>query len=158
MTNPYTPEKVAELVADAQRQNDDPHQYGPGAVEDLRDRLTDALTAVSAERDAAIRDLDAGFAESDHLSAKYYQRMRRAEDDLTRARRMGRAENSDNLRLVEINTELLAERDRLHKAITDIQDWMLNPEPVNWLTLDRILRAALDKEGESNERASGGAQ
>ena len=34
------------------------------------------------ERDQAIRDLDAGFAESDHLSAKYYQRMRAAEREM----------------------------------------------------------------------------
>ena len=46
---------------------------------DLGYRLADAIEALVKERDNAIRDLDAGFAESDHLSAKYYQRMRDAE-------------------------------------------------------------------------------
>lgn len=40
------------------------------------------IERVSAERDQAVRDLDAGFAESDHLSAKYYQRMRDAEREM----------------------------------------------------------------------------
>lgn len=42
----------------------------------------DAIEAIVKERDRAIRDLDAGFAESDHLSAKYYQQMRAAERDM----------------------------------------------------------------------------
>ena len=42
----------------------------------------DTIDALVKERDQAIRDLDAGFAESDHLSAKYYQRMRAAEREM----------------------------------------------------------------------------
>lgn len=72
-------------------------------------------------------------------------------DDLTRARRMGMEENSDNLRLVEINTELRADRDRLHKAITEALAFeavlpAIATEP------RRILRAALDKEGNDDDQ------
>lgn len=46
---------------------------------------------------------------------------------------------------------VLADRDRLHKAIMDIQDWMNSPGPVSWPALERILRAALDKEGDDDD-------
>ena len=104
----------------------------------LNDRLADALTAVSAERDTAIRDLDAGFAESDHLSAKYYQRMRDAEREQIKAE---------------------AERDRLHKAVTEALACPVRiPERmplVAWPDykdeVRRIPRAALEQEGDGDE-------
>ena len=87
MTEKYTPENVAELVTGMQRQNDNPHQYGPGAVEDLRDRLADALTAVSAERDATHAGWDAdvqrlaeAYNENRALKAELRQERERADE------------------------------------------------------------------------------
>lgn len=64
------------------------------------------LEALVKERDQAIRDLDAGFAESDHLSAKYYQRWRDAEKHA----RMRASESAD---LERERDELAAEVERL---------------------------------------------
>ena len=66
-----------DLIADARVWPRDGVSKGP-----LINALADAIEALVKERDQAIRDLDAGFAESDHLSAKYYQRMRAAEREM----------------------------------------------------------------------------
>lgn len=54
---------------------------------------------------------------------------------------------SDNAYLIGNADVLRAERDRYRAAIEEVRDWMINPEPVNWLTLDRILTAALGEKG-----------
>ncbi len=149
----YTPEKVAELITEAREKGR--NNISKGIT--LNDRLADALTAVTAERDTAIRDLDAGFAESDHLSAKYYQRMRDAEREM-HARELHHFEEE------QISADLRAERDSLHKAITEALDW--RDEAYHGAfgvedfaqgygyarrSIARILRAALDKEGNDDE-------
>lgn len=78
---------VQTLIADARSRAESLRRMFPndGEIWDdarLVERLTDAIEALVKERDQAIRDLDAGFAESDHLSAKYYQRMRAAEREM----------------------------------------------------------------------------
>lgn len=142
MSAEYTPEKVAELITEAREKGR--NNISKGIT--LNDRLADALTAVTAERDTAIRDLDAGFAESDHLSAKYYQRMRDAEREM-HARELHHFEEE------QISADLRAERDSLHKAITEARK--LNDRAQRdldiWEDMDRILRAALDKEGNDDE-------
>lgn len=115
MTNPYTPEKVAELIGVARRYN---------AVNIVR-HLADALTAVSAERDAAIRDL----AVADRQFTKLKEQTGSAD-----------AERID----------LRADRDRLHKAITEALAFE-SVLPAIATEPRRILRAALDKEGNDDE-------
>lgn len=127
MTNPYTPEEVAELVADTRDYADYMRRVwgeDAGARDDARlfDWLAAALTAVSAERDEARRWAEAMQAQ------KFEWEGREA-----RAR---------------------AERDRLHKAITDALAWLDDER----LTDDQHiggaranLRAALDKEGNDDE-------
>lgn len=66
---------IAELRDFADRDNGMNWQ---GRVRDA----ADAIDALVKERDQAIRDLDARFEHSDHLSAKYYQRMRAAEREM----------------------------------------------------------------------------
>ena len=161
MTEKYTPEKVAELVEseDALQPTWRLGMYGSrddmyANVKPLVSRLADALTAVSAERDAAIRDRDAGFAESDHLSAKYYQRMRDAER-VADVRRQTIATYERENAAWELQFHVAErERDRLHKAITEA----LEPKNINYGHLDialerveRILRAALDKKGNGDD-------
>ena len=123
MTDKYTPEKVAELIAGAERaweaaghipQGTMVHetQWLPFAnLYSVAESLLDALTAVSAERDAAQRKA-----------------------------RM-------------IPKRLRADRDRLHEAITEARK--LNDraqrDPDIWEDMERILRAALDKEGNDDE-------
>ena len=70
-------QNYTDLIADARVWPRDGVSKGP-----LINALADAIEALVKERDQAIRDLDAGFAESDHLSAKYYQRMRAAEREM----------------------------------------------------------------------------
>ncbi len=139
----YTPEKVAELITEAREKGR--NNISKGIT--LNDRLADALTAVTAERDTAIRDLDAGFAESDHLSAKYYQRMRDAEREM-HARELHHFEEE------QISADLRAERDSLHKAITEALATAPKLGELRWRNVDRmigILRAALDQEGQADE-------
>lgn len=110
MTDPYTPEKVAELaerlrsIAESQRMDfESPH------VGMTLDESAAALTAVSAERD--------------HL---------RRFDWLKQ------------------NNRVQADRDRLHKAITEALATAPKLGELRWRNVDRmigILRAALDKEG-----------
>lgn len=90
-----------DLIADARVWPRDGVSKGP-----LINALADAIEALVKERDQAIRDLDAGFAESDHLSAKYYQRMRAAEKHA----RMRASESAD---LERERDELAAEVERL---------------------------------------------
>lgn len=135
----YTPEKVAELVAELEG-------FAAGSESARATLMRDAaaaLTAVSAERDAVIRDLDAGFAESDHLSAKYYQRMRDAEREM-HARELHHFEEE------QISADLRADRDRLHKAITEALAFE-SVLPAIATEPRRILRAALDKGQDDDE-------
>lgn len=111
----YTPEKVAELIAEA-RTRMEPHKLSwDGEMIDL---LADALTAVSAERDA------------EH---------KRAESFLY----LG---ESDRIEHAKVE----AERDRLHKAITEALESTIQRAPSSPdRAMDdarRILRAALDEE------------
>ena len=93
-------QNYTDLIADARVWPRDGVSKGP-----LINALADAIEALVKERDQAIRDLDAGFAESDHLSAKYYQRMRAAEKHA----RMRASESAD----------LERERDELAAVIED---------------------------------------
>ena len=69
-----------KAIADELRARTTEHaRQNPEGSVDLALRAAGTIDALVEERDEAIRDLDAGFAESDHLSAKYYQRMRAAE-------------------------------------------------------------------------------
>lgn len=128
----HTPEKVAELVAEARKLlfSDSAFGYEDTKEGDLIFRLADALAAVSAERDelrsrvafaAAIVSGDATF--------ERYEELERA----------------------------TADRDRLHKAITEaLAGLELSAEPdwPGWNVLtgtENILRAALDKEGSDDE-------
>ncbi|WP_404474813.1 hypothetical protein [Microbacterium aerolatum] len=122
MTNPYTPEKVAELVAklgEAAKRA----EYFQTGEEGLLRRSADALTAVSAERDAAIREMHA--RELHHFE----------EEQIS-------ANQAHNLRV------LMADRDRLHKAITEA---LRMADAGLYANVHRILQAALDKEGNDDE-------
>lgn len=147
MTEKYTPEKVAELITEAREKGR--NNISKGIT--LNDRLADALTAVTAERDTAIRDLDAGFAESDHLSAKYYQRMRDAERDrdymVINAQGLSRS-----------GEQLKAERDHLRDGIKQairLNDSQSNSadqwEAMNNALNDALNGAALEQKGNDDE-------
>ncbi len=146
----YTPEKVAELITEAREKGR--NNISKGIT--LNDRLADALTAVTAERDTAIRDLDAGFAESDHLSAKYYRRMRDAERELGKEREL----TASLAHIVDRDAELEADRDRLRAGIKQairLNDSQSNSadqwEAMNNALNDALNGAALDKEGNDDE-------
>lgn len=114
----YTPEKVAELVAEVRDVGEflADHEYYEYR---LIARLGDALTAVSAER-----------------------------DEEREARR--RTTHRYRTRLLKAQ----ADRDRLHKAITEALETAPKLGELRWRNVDRmigILRAALDKEGNDDE-------
>lgn len=84
--------------------------------------------ALLAALDAATRDIDARFAESDHLSAKYYQRMRDAEKHA----RMRASESAD----------LERERDELAaviEALVENSERLINSRDEEWVDIDALL-------------------
>ena len=116
MTEKYTPEKIAELIGKLRDH---------ATVIRWLAEISDALTAVSAERDA------------EHARAE------RLEEN--RSSWIGDA--------MELVAKAEAERDRLHKAITEALD-ALDPTTGDGGAADearRILRAALDQEGNDDE-------
>lgn len=147
----HTPEKVADLIAEARTalaEDRIAHWVVEGGMESVLDALEAvsaerdtllgpdsddrdelitapilrALRIAKAERDAAVRDLDARFAESDHLSAKYYQRMRDAEALAQKA-------NLSIIGLVRMANERADERDEALAAITEV---LTNPNGFEW--------------------------
>ena len=129
----------ADLIADARVWPRDGVSKGP-----LINALADAIEALVKERDQAVSDLDAGFAESDHLSAKYYRRMRDAEKHA----RMRASESADLERerdelaaVIEKVKNLLAEASRFREA--DVDTW------VNAHALKNVLYARQVREGEA---------
>ncbi len=118
----YTPEKVAELIAEARAEGAD-WRENIGAMP-LFDRLADALTAVSAERDDARSDLNAE-------TAAHADTLNLLAEALAKADRLHKA----------ITEALVVRLDRnlpLHRAWPRYQD-----------DVEHILRAALDKEGDA---------
>src|SRR5690606_8384804 len=109
----YTPEKVAELVAEARDHMAFVRRTDPERIHiNLYDRLADALTAVSAERDAEHK-------RAEGLTSVNMDQRRVLAD--TRGESHAAAEAFGAL-MIE-RDELRAERDRLHKAITEALDW-----------------------------------
>lgn len=127
------------LIADARVWPRDGVSKGP-----LINALADAIESLVKERDQAIRDLDAGFAESDHLSAKYYQRMRAAEREM-HARELHHFEEEQKsaglAAVIEKVKNLLAEASRFREA--DVDTW------VNAHALKNVLYARQVREGEA---------
>lgn len=132
----YTPEKVAVEIATAQKAvwaeihgQDANRNYSVAEVKRLVYSLDNAfstaitaLTAVSAERDDAIKEMHA--RELHHFE----------EEQIS-------TNQAHNLRV------LMAERDRLHTAITEARAEAMNP-----LYVQRILRAALEQKGNDDDR------
>lgn len=110
----------------------------------LINALADAIEALVKERDNAIRDLDARFEHSDHLSAKYYQRMRAAEREM-HARELHHFEEEQKsaglAAVIEKVKNLLAEASRFREA--DVDTW------VNAHALKNVLYARQVREGEA---------
>ena len=122
MTEKYTPEKVAELVAVAETWVPSECAASPVGAWHIIERLADALTAVSAERDEARE----------------------------------RTSQGSYLRAIRAMNEARSERDRLHKAITEIREWWYSAKAPHvkyseYLRVTAILRAALDREGDDDE-------
>lgn len=118
----YTPEKVSELVAVSETWVPNECAASPVGAWHTIERLTDALTAVSAERDR----LDESFDRD--LPWRYSE-------------------------VLEQVKTMRADRDRLHKAIESVEDFVT----AHYLDTSMgekvlgILRAALDKEGNDDE-------
>jgi len=114
MTNPYTPEKVADLVG----------------------RLREVIDTATSDSFTVENDHCVGRAEHDAISAE------RDEAEAVRDE------------IIAALTAVSAERDRLHKAITEA----LEPKNIGYghmdialVRVERILRAALDKEGNDDD-------
>lgn len=151
MTDPYTPEKVAELVAESRERAkfllalDEVEAHFDGRQQNI---LADALTAVSAERDAALAKAENGSCWDDGPQ----MRTPGGCDPMPpkcelRAGHAGahRGGNAEWMRNPASYNHVAAERDRLHKAITEA---LAEPNEFDWdvpPSAKRILRVALDK-------------
>ena len=111
MTDRYDPKAIADELREAQfwaERTTGVVGWGSETDVSVFRRAADTIDALVKERDQAIRDLDAGFAESDHLSAKYYQRMRAAEKEM-HARELHHFEEEQR------SAGLTSRLDRVHK-------------------------------------------
>ena len=129
MTEKYTPEKVAQLIAEARAEGAD-WRENIGAMP-LFDRLADALTAVTAERDAV-------------LAGKYVPLA-----DLEASWRVGAGYMAGRDRLHKAITEALD----LTRPGASVPPGVSEARHIDRLmaTANRILRASLDKEGNDDE-------
>ena len=150
----YTPEKVAELIGRAEDRVKGHASFvaymqtGRGKLSELYDEhraLADALTAVSAERDAVIVERD---DLEDRLAAYLCDstggRLSKTGYDV-RTMVQHTEEYYDGLHSEELR-RADAWADRLHKAITEALAERMNVEA------DRILRAALEQKGNDDDR------
>lgn len=156
MSTEYTPEKVNELIEQANglRPTWNRGMYGSrddmyANVKPLVSRLADALTAVSAERDAAIVERD---DLEDRLAAYLCDstggRLSKTGYDV-RTMVQHTEEYYDRVHGEELD-RIEADRDRLHKAITEALAFE-SVLPAIATEPRHILRAALDKEGDDDE-------
>lgn len=163
MTEKYTPEKVAELVAEARKWASSSPLGRTTAREVDRGilfarRLADALAAVSAERDAAedglFRVVQAlGFDTDGATDAQGFfgpQTYLAKGVTYTTAPDIAVAYASEHRAEMEAEADRIeGDRDRLHKAITEALE-IESVLPAIATEPRRILRAALEQKGDDD--------
>ena len=143
MTEKYTPEKVADLIAELRNEKWEAEALARQVHWRLYKKAADTIEAVITERD---EEREARR----RTTHRYRTRLLKAQDERDEAR----AERDEQGKAIR---HLLSEQGRLRRAITEaLAGLELSAEPgwPGWDVLtgtEGILRAALDKEGNDDE-------